>query len=138
MPAYWLLKTEPSVYAFSDLQREGETIWDGISNNAALKHMRGMSPGDLALIYHTGDERRAVGLAEITTGPFPDPQLANDKLVVVRVRVLRALNRPVQLADVKADPFFTGFALVREPRLSVLPVTLEQWNKLMDMAGEEG
>ena len=134
---YWLLKTEPDVYSFADLVRDGATRWDGVSNNAALKHMRGMQPGDAALIYHTGDERRAVGLAEIASAPYADPQAGDPKLVVVDVRALLALPQPVTLAAVKADPFFVGFPLVREPRLSVLPVSAEQWRRLLVMAGLE-
>ncbi|MBK9711380.1 MAG: EVE domain-containing protein [Kouleothrix sp.] len=133
---YWLLKTEPEAYAYADLERDQATAWDGVSNNAALIHIRNMRPGDLALIYHTGDERRAVGLAEVTSAPYPDPKLDDPKLVVVDVRPLRPLGRPVSLADVKADPAFADFALVRQGRLSVVPVSPEQWLRLMAMAGE--
>lgn len=132
----WLLKTEPDVYSYADLERDGATVWDGIANNAALKFMRSMRPGDLALIYHTGDERRAVGLAQITTAAYPDPKQSDPKLIVVDVRPIRPLARPVTLAAVKADPFFTGWALIREPRLSVLPVSAEQWARVLTMAGE--
>jgi predicted RNA-binding protein with PUA-like domain len=134
---FWLLKTEPGHYAYADLERDGATVWDGVSSNAALKHIRDMRAGDLALIYHTGDERQAVGLAEVTSAPYPDPQLGDPKLVVVDVRPLRRLPQPVTLAAVKADLAFAGFALVREGRLSVVPVTPEQWHKLLKMAGEE-
>jgi predicted RNA-binding protein with PUA-like domain len=133
---FWLLKTEPDDYSYADLARDGATVWDGVSNNAALLHLRAMQPGDLALIYHTGDERQAVGLAEVTSAPYPDPRGDNPKLVVVDVRPLRALKRPVSLAQVKADPAFADFALVRQGRLSVVPVTPEQWSRLMAMAGE--
>jgi predicted RNA-binding protein with PUA-like domain len=133
---FWLLKTEPSNYAYADLERDGATVWDGVSSNAALMHMRKMRPGDLALIYHTGDERQAVGLAEVTSAPYADPRADNPKLVVVDVRPLRRLARPVTLAQVKADQSFAGFALVREGRLSVVPVTPEQWARLLAMAGE--
>ena len=133
---YWLLKTEPDNYSYADLERDGATVWDGVSNNAALLHIRAMRPGDQALIYHTGDERRAVGLAEVTSAPYPDPQAGDAKLVVVDVRPLRALARPVGLAEVKADLSFADFALVRQGRLSVVPVTPEQWARLMGMAGE--
>ena len=133
---YWLLKTEPEAYAYADLERDQATAWDGVSNNAALIHIRNMRPGDLALIYHTGDERRAVGLAEVTSAPYPDPKLDDPKLVVVDVRPLRPLGRPVSLADVKADPAFADFALVRQGRLSVVPVSPEQWLRLMALAGE--
>ena len=133
---FWLLKTEPEAYSYADLERDGATVWDGVSNNAALLHMRSMQPGDLALIYHTGDERRAVGLAEVTSAPYPDPRLDDPKLVVVDVRPLRTLRQPVTLAEVKAEPAFADFALVRQGRLSVVPVSPEQWRRLLAMAGE--
>ena len=133
--SFWLLKTEPDAYSFADLEREGATRWDGVSNNAALLHLRAMRPADLALIYHTGDERQAVGLAEITSAPYADPQAGDPKLAVVDVRALRPLPRPVTLAAIKADPFFADFALVRQARLSVLPVSEAQWRRLLEMAG---
>ncbi len=133
--AYWILKTEPGVYSYEDLARDGTTVWDGVSNNAALMHLRAMAPGDLALIYHTGDERRAVGLAEVISAPYPDPRLGDPKLVVVDVRAVAPLPRPVTLAAVKADPAFADFALVRQGRLSVVPVSAEQWARLAAMAG---
>ena len=133
---FWLLKSEPDNYAYADLERDGAAVWDGVSNNAALLHLRAMQPGDLALIYHTGDERLAVGIAEITSAPYADPRIGDPKLVVVDVRPLRRLARPVTLASVKADPFFADFALVRQGRLSVVPVTAEQWGRLLALAGE--
>jgi predicted RNA-binding protein with PUA-like domain len=134
--AFWLLKTEPTDYAYADLERDGTTVWDGVSNNAALLHLRAMKPGDLALIYHTGEERQAVGVAEVTSGPYADPQAGDPKLVVVDVRPLRRLPRPVTLGAVKADPAFADFALVRQGRLSVVPVAPEHWRRLLEMAGE--
>ena len=133
---FWLLKSEPDNYAYADLERDGATIWDGVSNNAALLHLRAMQPGDQALIYHTGDERQAVGVAEITSAPYADPRLGDPKLVVVDVRPLRRLAQPVTLAQVKAEPFFADFALVRQGRLSVVPVSPEQWARLLALAGE--
>jgi predicted RNA-binding protein with PUA-like domain len=135
MPAYWLLKSEPDSYNYDDLERDGATVWDGVSNNAALMYIRRVQPRDLALIYHTGDERRAVGLAEITGEAYPDPKLDDAKLAVMDVRALRRLPAPVTLAAIKADPFFADFALVRQGRLSVVPVTEEQWARIMEMAG---
>ena len=132
---YWLLKTEPDNYSYADLERDGATTWDGVANNTALMHIRTMQPGDLALIYHTGDERQAVGLAEITSAPYADPQANDPKLVVVDLRPLRQLPQPVTLAAVKADPAFADFALVRQGRLSVVPVSAEQWSRLLGMAG---
>jgi predicted RNA-binding protein with PUA-like domain len=136
MNTCWLLKTEPDNYSYADLERDGATTWDGVANNTALMHIRTMQPGDLALIYHTGDERQAVGLAEITSAPYADPKLGDPKLVVVDLKPLRRLPQPVTLAAVKADPAFADFALVRQGRLSVVPVTPEQWGKLLGMAGE--
>src|SRR5215211_1235841 len=136
MTRFWLLKTEPEAYSYADLERDGATVWDGVSSNAALKNIRDMRPGDQALIYHTGDERRAIGLAEVTSAPYADPRLDNPKLVVVDVRPLRRLAKSVALADVKADPAFANVARVREGRLSVVAVTPEQWQRLLGMAGE--
>jgi predicted RNA-binding protein with PUA-like domain len=135
---FWLLKTEPDNYSYADLERDGATVWDGVGNNTALMHIRTMQPGDLALIYHTGDQRQAVGLAEITSAPYADPQAGDPKLVVVDIRPLRRLMLPVTLAAVKADPGFADFGLVRLGRLSVVPVTPEQWGKLLSMAGDRG
>jgi predicted RNA-binding protein with PUA-like domain len=136
--SFWLLKTEPDHYSYADLERDGTTVWDGVGNNTALMHIRTMQPGDLALIYHTGDQRQAVGLAEIISAPYPDPLAGDPKLVVVALRPLRRLPLPVTLAAVKADPEFADFALVRQGRLSVVPVTDAQWARLLRMAGEAG
>lgn len=132
----WLLKTEPDVYSYANLVRDGTTMWDGIANNAALKHMRSMQPGDLALIYHTGDQRQIVGIAEIMGAAYPDPNKGDPKLLVFDLRPLHPFPAPVTLAAIKADPFFTSWALVREPRLSVMPVSPEQWARILAMAGE--
>jgi len=134
MNRFWLLKTEPKAYSYADLERDGSTVWDGVSSNAALLNIRAMQPGDQALIYHSGDERQAVGLAEVTSAPYADPKLSDPKLVVVDVKPLRRLARPVTLANVKADPVFADFALVREGRLSVVAVTPEQWYRLLAIA----
>jgi predicted RNA-binding protein with PUA-like domain len=138
--ACWLLKTEPSDYSFADLERDGTTTWDGVRNNAALKHLRAMQPGDLVFVYHTGSERQIVGVAAVQRAAYPDPQAATtderSAPPVVDVRAVRRLPQPVTLADIKADPFFADFALVRQGRLSVVPVSDEQWARLCDMAGE--
>lgn len=128
---YWLLKTEPDVYSFADLERDGRTVWDGVANNAALKHIRSVRKGDEAIVYHTGDERAAVGLARVTSGPYADPGAGDPRLVVFDVAPLRRLGRPVTLAEVKADAAFASFALVREPRLSVMPVPPALWRRLL-------
>ena len=131
----WLLKTEPADYSFADLERDRGTVWDGVSNNAALKHIRSVRKGDEALVYHTGDERQAVGLARVVSDPYPDPAAGDPRLVVFDLAPLRRLARPVTLAEVKADPAFAGFALVREPRLSVMPVPPALWRRLLALAG---
>jgi predicted RNA-binding protein with PUA-like domain len=127
MPQYWILKTEPSEYAFADLQRDGRTRWDGISNPVALKHLRSMHRGDHAMIYHTGDEKRVVGLATVASDPDAD--------AVVELEAGRSVPSPVTLAAVKADAAFKDLALVRQGRLSVVPVPPELWQKLLAMAG---
>jgi predicted RNA-binding protein with PUA-like domain len=132
----WLLKTEPENYSFDDLVRDGQTVWDGVSNAQALINIRAMRLGDQALIYHTGDERQIIGIAEITSEPYPDPQQNDVKLAVVSLKAVQRLPHPVTLAAIKAEPSFADFALVRQGRLSVVPVTLAQWAQLLRMAGQ--
>lgn len=135
MPS-WLLKTEPSTYSFADLQRDKRTAWTGVTNAAALIHMRNMRKGDLAFIYHTGDEKQIVGLAEVVSNPYPDPDAGNPKLVAVDLKPKRALKKPVTLAQIKTDARFKNFDLVRISRLSVMPVPADLWKTLLAMAGE--
>ena len=131
----WLLKSDPDTYSFADLERDGETRWDGVSNPVALKNLRGMHPGDEVLIYHTGDEKAIIGKAEVTSEPYPDPKQKDPRLTVVDLKVGPRVARPVSLAEIKKQPFFKDFALVRMPRLSVMPVTDAQWKALLDLAG---
>lgn len=131
--AYWILKTEPATYSFADLERDGQTVWDGVANAQALIHLRQMQPGDGALIYHSGDERAAVGLAEIGSAPYADPQLDDPRRVVVDVRAVRRLARSVPLSAIKADAAFAQLGLVRQGRLSVMPVSEELWHRLLGM-----
>ena len=128
--AYWLLKTEPSAYSWDELVAEKETRWDGVTAPAALQHIRAMKKGDKAVIYHSGDVRAAVGLAEVTTAPYVDPEGDSEKLAVVDVRAVRALKQPVGLAAIKGDPLFAESPLVRISRLSVVPLTQEQFTRL--------
>ena len=129
--AYWLLKTEPSDYAYADLEADRETLWDGVGNNLALKHLRQIRRGDQALIYHTGRERMVVGIADVTSDPFPDPEREDPRLVVVEVKPRRKLAEPIPLAEIKSDPQLKDFDLVRLPRLSVMPVAEAVWNRLL-------
>jgi predicted RNA-binding protein with PUA-like domain len=135
VPNYWILKTDAESYPFDELRREGRTVWDGVTNPLALKHIRGMAQGDRALIYHSGQEKALVGLARIVSDPYPDPKADNPKLAVVEVAAGKRLTRPVTLAAVKADPAFADLGLVRMSRLSVIPVPPAQWTRLLAMAG---
>jgi predicted RNA-binding protein with PUA-like domain len=136
MPQHWILKTEPSEYAFTDLERDRQTRWSGVSNPVALKHLRSMVPGDLVMVYHTGDEKRIVGLGRVVGAPYPDPDAGDDRRVVVDVSADAALPTPVTLAAIKADPAFADLALVRQGRLSVVPVPEPLWKRLLKMAGQ--
>jgi predicted RNA-binding protein with PUA-like domain len=120
----WLLKTEPGTYAYDDLEREGGTRWDGVTNPAALRNLRAMKEGDRVVVYHTGDEKAAVGLAEVTRAAYPDPRRPN--LPVVDIAPRGRLPRPVTLAEMKAQPVFADSPLARQGRLSVVPLTAEQ------------
>jgi predicted RNA-binding protein with PUA-like domain len=133
--AYWILKTDADTYPFDQLQREGRTVWDGVSNAVALRHLRSMSPGDGALIYHSNVGKELVGLARIVSAPYPDPKRKDPKLVVVDIEAERPLPRRVPLSQIKADPAFADLPLVRMPRLSVIPVPETQWKRLVAMAG---
>ena len=126
----WLLKTEPTTYGYDDLEREGRTTWDGVSNPVALKNLRGMKEGDRAVIYHTGDERAAVGLAEVARAAYPDPKKGDPRLVVVDLVPRGRFRRPVTLDEIKALALFEDSPLVRQGRLSVVPLTPVQWKAL--------
>lgn len=121
----YLLKTEPSVYSFADLQRDDETIWDGVTNPVALKNLRGMKPGDSLVIYHTGDEKTAVGTAKVVSVDASDP-----KVPVVRIKAGKPVKEPRTLAAIKAHKLFAESPLVNQGRLSVVPLTHEQWTWL--------
>jgi predicted RNA-binding protein with PUA-like domain len=114
----YLLKTEPTVYSFADLQRENTTIWDGVTNPVALKNLRGMKPGEQLVIYHTGDEKSAVGTATVVSVDASDA-----KNPQVKIKVGKPLAKPVTLAEVKANKLFADSPLVRQGRLSVVPLT---------------
>ena len=132
---YWLLKTEPSTYSFADLVDDGATRWDGITNSLALKHLRSMAKGDLALIYHSGNEKAIVGVAVISREPYPDPKVCDPKIVVVDVRAKEGVEKSIPLAEIKSRKEFASFDLVRISRLSVMPVKPKLWTLLMHMAG---
>jgi predicted RNA-binding protein with PUA-like domain len=135
MAAKWLLKSDPEHYSFYDLERDGKTVWDGISNNLALKNLRNVRRGELVMVYHTGAERAVVGLAEAVSDPYPDPQQKDARLVVIDLRAKGRLARPVTLDEIKKSTTLKKFDLVRLPRLSVMPVSDAQWTTLLTMAG---
>lgn len=124
MPGYWLIKTEPSAYSFDDLKREGVATWDGVKNPVAMKNLRAMQAGDEVFVYHTGNEKSVVGMAEVVAAGDP-PQL----------KATRRLARAVTLAEVKADKAFADWALVRIGRLSVMPVPPALYRRLLALAG---
>jgi len=134
MASRWLFKTEPSVYSFQQLQKDKQTMWDGVKNNLALKNLKDIATGDPIIIYHTGDEKAAVGIARALGGAYPDPSQKNPKLLVVDIEAVKPLPRPVTLAEVKANKKLANFDLVRLSRLSIMKVSDDQWKILEGMA----
>ncbi len=126
--AYWLFKEEPDHYSFADLQRDGSTTWDGITNNLALQNLRKVRPGDRVFFYHTGKVKSVVGEMRVTGEPVSAP--GDPKDVSVEVTAVRPLPRPVSLTEIKADKTLAGWDLVRNSRLSIVPVTAEQWRRV--------
>lgn len=135
--AYWLLKTEPGTYGWDDLVREGRTFWDGVRNYAARNNLRSMCEGDRAFIYHSVGPRLLVGVAEIVRAGYPDPTTEDPAWVCVDIVPVAALPRPVSLDEIKAHPALTDMALVKQSRLSVQPVTEEEWRLVMAMSDTE-
>lgn len=131
--ALWLVKTEPEHYSFADLEREGQDIWDGVRNPQAQAYLRRMQPGDRVLVYHSGRQRAVVGIAEVVSHPYPDP--ADPRRCAVDLRAVARLPRPVPLAQLRLHPACSGWALLRQPRLSVMPVSPEQWAAVEELAG---
>ncbi|HTM58403.1 MAG TPA: EVE domain-containing protein [Candidatus Udaeobacter sp.] len=134
--ARFLVKTEPSTYSFANLQRDKKTVWDGVSNPVALKHLATIRKGDTVVVYHTGDEKQAVGIAVAVSDAYPDPKLKDPKRPVVDLAAEKTLPRPVTLATVKADAVLKATELARLPRLSVMPFTEAQFERLMKLAGK--
>ena len=134
MATRWLFKTEPSVYSYQQLEKDKKTIWDGVKNNLALKNLKEIKKGDPILIYHTGEEKAAVGIARALSGAYADPSKKDPKLLVVDIEAVKPLPRPVALSEVKANAKLANFDLVRLSRLSIMKVTDDQWEILEGMA----
>ena len=131
--AHWLMKSEPSSYSWQDLVREGSTEWDGVRNNAARLHLKAMKIGDEAFFYHSMDERSVIGIMRIVREAAPDPR--DSDWVSVKVEPVRALERPVTLKQIKAEPRLAKMELIRQSRLSVAPVRDEEWKLIAAMGG---
>ena len=134
--AYWLLKTEPTVYSYSDLERDKKTVWDGVTSPGGLFQIKQVKKGDTAFIYHTGDEKQIVGIAEITSDPYVDPKANNPRLYVFEIKPKKRLKIPATLEQIKADKRFKGSRMVNEPRLSVQPMPEELWDAILTMSGQ--
>jgi predicted RNA-binding protein with PUA-like domain len=133
--AVFLFKTEPSDFSWSDLVRDKRVVWEGVGNATALIHLRTVKKGDSVVIYHTGNEKRAVGLATVTRGAYPDPRLEDPRRVVVDLKPAREFPKPVALATFRADPVLKSTELVRISRLSVMPLADAQFARVRELAG---
>lgn len=133
--AYWLVKSEPNSYAFADLQRDGKTVWDGVRNNAAALHLKAMQVGDEAFFYHSQEGKQIVGIARVVRTAFPDASDPSGRFVAVELAPVRALDKPVTLADMKNVAALADMAMLRQSRLSVSPVTTAEWTAIMKLAG---
>jgi predicted RNA-binding protein with PUA-like domain len=135
--AHWLFKSEPESFSWDDLVKSRTTAWDGVRNHQAANNMKAMKLGERGFFYHSGEERRIVGVVEVS-GPYrPDPSDASGRFGMVEVKALKPVKRPVTLAEIKADQHFADFLLVRHSRLSVVPVAEAAWRLLCTMAGIE-
>ncbi len=137
MTNYWLAKQEPSGprgYNFEQLKKEKTTVWDGVHNNLALKHMREMKPGDLVFFYHTGTERQTVGIMQVTSKPYSNPKEDVERFIVVDVKYKKSLKRPVTLEEIKKDKRFQNWELVKISRLSVMPVPKSIWELILKIS----
>ena len=130
----FLFKEEPSNYSYDDLVRDGRTSWTGVKNPVAQKHLRSVKKGDRIFFYHTGSEKSVVGIAKALGDAYPDPKDKDGKLYAVDVGPVKKLAAPVTLAAIKADKAFASFALTRVPRLSVMPVSEEEWTRIEKMS----
>jgi len=134
MASHWLVKSEPNAYSFDDLVRDGRTVWDGVRNNAAALHLKAMAKGDQLLFYHSQEGKEVVGIAEVAKTAFPDKSDPTGRFVAVEIVPVRRLKQSVTLADMKAESRLAGMEMLRQSRLSVSPVSDEQWKTILKMA----
>jgi predicted RNA-binding protein with PUA-like domain len=132
--SHWLVKSEPNSYSFADLQRDGSTVWDGVRNNAAALHLKAMKEGEEVLFYHSQEGKEIVGIARVIKTAFPDKSDPSGRFVAVELAPVRPLAKPVTLADLKAEPALAGMEMLRQSRLSVSPVSADQWKTILAMA----
>lgn len=135
--AYWLVKQEPETYSFDRFAKEQTVVWDGVRNHQAKRHLSEMKAGDQVLYYHTGKERSIVGIAHVAREAYPDPSAGSGDWVAVDLRAERRLERPVPLSEIKADAVLSDMALVRQGRLSVMPVKTSEWQRILALAGRQ-
>jgi predicted RNA-binding protein with PUA-like domain len=129
--SHWLVKSEPFKYSWDRFVQDGSTYWDGVRNHEARNNLRAMRKGDLALFYHSSEGKEVVGVARVTRGSYPDPTTDDDRWVVVDVKPVRALEEPVSLKQIKSDPALAGMQMIRRARLSVVPVTRAEFDRIL-------
>ena len=132
---YWLVKQEPDDYAWSDFLKDGKTAWTGVRSFPSRKNLRGMKAGDLVFFYHSGEARSVVGLARVAKEAYPDPTAGEEDWAAVDLEPVKSLANPVALSRIKTDKILVEMALVKQSRLSVMPVTREQFTRLLELAG---
>lgn len=130
----WLFKEEPANYSFDDLVRDGKTSWTGVRNPVAQRNLRSVKKGDKIFFYHTGDEKSVVGICRAAADAYPDPADKTGKLFAVDVEPVKKLKSPVTLASIKADRAFAAHPLARVPRLSVMPFSADEWDRVLEMS----
>jgi len=135
--SFFLLKTEPTVYSYSDLERDKKAVWDGVTSPGGLFQIKTARKGDVAFIYHTGGEKQVVGICEITTDPYVDPKAGNPKIFIFDIKPTRSLPNPVTLEQIKKDKRTCDSRIVKEGRLSVQPVDEKVWNAILQLSGLE-
>lgn len=133
--AYWLVKSEPFKYSYEQLEKDKQTFWDGVRNYAARNHLKAMKKGDQILFYHSNEGLEIVGIAKVAKEAYQDPTTDDDAWVVVDLKPYKRIKKPVSLEQVKADKRLKDMALVRLGRLSVQPVTEDEWNVIMELGG---